>query len=204
MKKLHAVCSDLEGVWVPEVWINVSLKTGVEELRLTTRDIKDYEELMQYRIRILKEKNLKLKDIQHVISSIKPLDGALDMIEWLKRHTRFVVVSDTFVEFAGPLMAQLNWPLLFCHSLITDEDGTITGYNLRQKDSKRKVVEALKGLNYEVIAFGDSYNDVSMLKEADKAILFRPPQNVIDDFPEFTVMHDYSDLMTYLTEHFGI
>ncbi len=204
MKRLHAVCSDLEGVWVPEVWINVALKTGCEELRLTTRDIKDYDELMRYRIRILKEKNLKLRDIQQVISTIKPLEGALEMIEWLRRHTRFVVVSDTFVEFAGPLMAQLNWPLLFCHSLVTDENDTITGYKLRQKDSKRKAVEALKSLHYEVIAFGDSYNDVSMLKEADKAILFRPPQNVIDDFPEFTVMHDYSELKKYLTEHFGI
>ena len=204
MKRLHAVCSDLEGVWVPEVWINVALKTGFEELRLTTRDIKDYDELMHYRIRILKEKNLKLKDIQHVISTIKPLEGALEMIEWLKHHTRFVVVSDTFVEFAGPLMAQLNWPLLFCHSLVTDEKGTITGYTLRQKDSKKKAAEALKSLNYEVIAFGDSYNDVNMLKVADKAILFRPPQNVIDDYPEFTVMHDYSELKNYLMKHFAI
>lgn len=204
MKRLHAVCSDLEGVWVPEVWINVALKTGFEELRLTTRDIKDYNELMQYRIKILKAKKLKLQDIQRVISTIKPLEGALEMIEWLKRHTRFVVVSDTFVEFAGPLMTQLNWPLLFCHSLETNEEGTITGYNLRQKDSKKKAVEALKSLNYEVIAFGDSYNDVSMLKEADKAILFRPPQNVIDDFPEFTVMHDYSELKEYLVTHFGL
>lgn len=204
MKRLHAVCSDLEGVWVPEVWINVALKTGYEELRLTTRDIKDYDELMQYRIKILKEKKLKLKDIQHVISTIKPLEGALEMIEWLKRHTRFIVVSDTFVEFAGPLMAQLNWPLLFCHSLVTDKEGTITGYNLRQKDSKKQAVKALKSLQYEVIAFGDSYNDVNMLKEAHKAILFRPPQNVIDDFPEFTVMHDYGELKQYLTDHFGL
>jgi phosphoserine/homoserine phosphotransferase len=204
MKRLHAVCSDLEGVWVPEVWINVAKKTGIEELRFTTRDIKNYDELMQYRIRILKEKNLKLQDIQQVISTIRPLEGALEMTEWLKQHTRFIIVSDTFVEFAGPLMAQLNWPLLFCHSLETDAEGTITGYKLRQKDSKRKAVEALKSLNYEVIAFGDSYNDVSMLKEADKAILFRPPQNVIDDYPEFTVMHDYGDLKNYLTVNFGI
>jgi phosphoserine/homoserine phosphotransferase len=203
MKRLHAVCSDLEGVWVPEVWINVAKKTGIEELRLTTRDIKVYDELMQYRLRILKEKNLKLQDIQQVISTIKPLDGALEMIGWLNRQTRFVVVSDTFVEFAGPLMAQLNWPLLFCHSLEVDAKGTITGYNLRQKDSKRKAVEALKSLNYEVYAFGDSYNDVSMLKEADKAILFRPPQNVTDDYPEFTVMHDYSEMKKFLADQFG-
>jgi phosphoserine / homoserine phosphotransferase len=204
MKRLHAVCSDLEGVWVPEVWINVARKTGIDELRFTTRDIKDYDELMQYRIRILKEKNLKLQDIQQVIGTITPLEGALEMIEWLNRHTRFIIVSDTFVEFAGPLMAQLNWPPLFCHSLETDKEGTITGYNLRQKDSKKKAVEALKSLNYEVIAFGDSYNDVSMLKEADKAILFRPPQNVIDDYPEFTVMHEYGELKKYLTVNFGL
>jgi phosphoserine/homoserine phosphotransferase len=185
------------------VWINVAKKTGIEELRLTTRDIKVYDELMQYRLRILKEKNLKLQDIQQVISTIKPLDGALEMIGWLNRQTRFVVVSDTFVEFAGPLMAQLNWPLLFCHSLEVDAKGTITGYNLRQKDSKRKAVEALKSLNYEVYAFGDSYNDVSMLKEADKAILFRPPQNVTDDYPEFTVMHDYSEMKKFLADQFG-
>lgn len=201
---LHAVCSDLEGVWVPEVWINVAQNTGIEELRLTTRDIKDYDELMQYRIRILKEKHLKLQDIQRVISTIRPLEGALEMIQWLKQHTRFVVVSDTFVEFAGPLMAQLNWPLLFCHSLETDQAGTITGYRLRQKDSKKMAVEALKSLNYQVIAFGDSYNDVSMLKAADKAILFRPPQNVIDDYPEFTVMHDYDKLKQYLVDCFGL
>jgi len=202
MKRLHAVCSDLEGVWVPEVWVNVAKKTGIEELRLTTRDIKDYDELMQYRLRILKERNLKLRDIQQVISSIRPLEGALEMIGWLNEHTRFIVVSDTFVEFAGPLMAQLNWTLLFCHSLEVNAEGTITGYHLRQPDSKRKAVEALKSLNYEVFAFGDSYNDVSMLKEADKGILFRPPQNVIDDHPEFTVMHSYDEMKKYLSEQF--
>ena len=202
MKRLHAVCSDLEGVWVPEVWVNVAKKTGIEGLRLTTRDIKDYDELMQYRLRILKENNLKLQDIQQVISTIRPLEGALEMIGWLNEHTRFIVVSDTFVEFAGPLMAQLNWTLLFCHSLEVNAEGTITGYYLRQPDSKKKAVEALKSLNYEVFAFGDSYNDVSMLKEADKGILFRPPQNVIDDYPEFAVMHSYDEMKKYLSEQF--
>ncbi|MBN2610204.1 MAG: bifunctional phosphoserine phosphatase/homoserine phosphotransferase ThrH [Bacteroidales bacterium] len=200
---MHAVCSDLEGVWVPEVWINVSQKTGIDELKLTTRDIKDYDELMQYRIKILKQHNLKLKDIQHVIATIKPLDGALEMVNWLKQHTRFIVVSDTFVEFASPLMEQLEWPTLFCHSLIVDDDDTITGYKLRQKDPKMKVVQALQSLCYKVIAFGDSYNDISMLRQADDAILFRPPQNVVDDFPQFTVMHDYTELKQYLSGHFG-
>ena len=200
---MHAVCSDLEGVWVPEVWINVSKKTGIEELKLTTRDIKDYDELMQHRIKIMKQHNLKLKDIQHVIAAIKPLDGALEVVNWLKRITRFIVVSDTFVEFASPLMEQLEYPTLFCHSLIVDNAGSITGYKLRQKDSKMRVVQALQSLSYKVIAFGDSYNDISMLRQADDAILFRPPQNVIDDYPQFPVMNDYDELKKYLSQHFG-
>jgi phosphoserine/homoserine phosphotransferase len=204
MKKLHTVCSDLEGVWVPEVWINVAEKTGIPELRLTTRDIKDYDELMQYRLKILKEKNLTLLDIQRVIATIRPLHGALDMINWLKRVTRFIVVSDTFVEFADPLMDQLDRPTLFCHSLEVNSAGTITGYNLRQKNAKKETVVALKSLNYEVIAFGDSYNDINMLKEADQGVLFRPPQNVINDYPEFPVIHEYGELKSFLEERFRL
>jgi phosphoserine/homoserine phosphotransferase len=204
MKKLHAVCSDLEGVWVPEVWINVAEKTGIPDLRLTTRDIKDYDELMCHRLQILKEKNLTLLDIQRVIATIKPLHGAPDMINWLKRVTRFIVVSDTFVEFAEPLMEQLDWPTLFCHSLEVDGNGVINGYNLRQKNAKRETIMALKSLNYEVIAFGDSYNDINMLKEADQGILFRPPQNVINAYPEFPVIHEYGELKSYLEERFRL
>ncbi|HLO57848.1 MAG TPA: bifunctional phosphoserine phosphatase/homoserine phosphotransferase ThrH [Bacteroidales bacterium] len=202
MKKLHAVCSDLEGVWVPEVWINVAERTGIPELRLTTRDIKDYDELMHHRLKILKEKNLTLLDIQRVIATIRPLHGAPDMINWLKRVTRFIVVSDTFVEFAEPLMEQLDWPTLFCHSLEVDGNGIINGYNLRQKNAKRETILALKGMNYEVIAFGDSYNDINMLKEADQGVLFRPPQNVINDYPEFPVIHEYGELKSFLEERF--
>ncbi len=201
MRKLHAVCSDLEGVWVPEVWINVADKTGIPELRLTTRDIKNYDELMQHRLKILKEKNLTLLDIQRVISTIKPIDGALSMINWLKRVTRFILVSDTFVEFADPLLEQLERPMLFCHSLEIDRDGMITGYNLRQKDGKRETVRALKSLNYEVFAFGDSYNDISMLSEADHGVLFRPPRNVIEDYPGFPVMYEYEEMKRYLEEN---
>jgi phosphoserine/homoserine phosphotransferase len=204
MKKLHAVCSDLEGVWVPEVWINVAEKTGIPELRLTTRDIKDYDELMRHRLEILHEKNLTLLDIQRVIATIKPLHGALDMINWLKRVTRFIVVSDTFVEFADPLMDQLDRPTLFCHSLEVSSNGMISGYRLRQKDAKRETVKALKSLNYEVIAFGDSYNDINMLKEADQGVLFRPPQNVIQDYPNFPVIHEYSELKSFLEERFRL
>lgn len=195
---MHAICSDLEGVWVPEVWINVSKITGVDELKLTTRDIRDYNELMKYRLEILHKHNLKLQDIQEVIANIKPLEGALEMIGWLKQISRFIVVSDTFVEFADPLMKQLNYPTLFCNSLVVDEDGKIVDYTLRQKDQKRMVVKALQSMNYEVIAFGDSYNDISMLKQAEKAILFKPPQTVIDDYPEFPVTVNYDELKTEL------
>jgi phosphoserine/homoserine phosphotransferase len=203
MKKMHAVCSDLEGVWVPEVWINVAEKTGIPALRLTTRDMKNYDELMQYRLKILRENSLTLLDIQRVIATIKPMHGALEMINWLKRVSRFIVVSDTFVEFADPLMEQLERPTLFCHSLEVNSQGIISGYQLRQKDAKREVVKALKNLNYEVIAFGDSYNDISMLREADLGVLFRPPQNVIDDCPEFPVMHEYAELKCFLEERFS-
>lgn len=199
---MHSVCSDLEGVWFPEVWINVAKKTGIDDLKLTTRDIRDYDELMNYRLKILKQHGLKLKDIQNVIATIKPLDGALEMVRWLKQVTRFVVVSDTFVEFATPLMEQLEWPTLFCHSLIVDKDGMITGYQLRQKDPKRKVIQALRSLNYRVVAFGDSYNDITMLKEADEAMLFKPPHNVMEDYPQFPSINDYEELKKLLIQFF--
>ena len=199
---MHVVCSDLEGVWVPEVWINVAKKTGIDALRLTTRDIKDYDELMNYRLKILDEHKLKLRDIQAVISTIQPLEGANQIISWLKEVSRLIVVSDTFVEFADPLMKQLDYPTLFCHSLLVDESDRIVGYKLRQKDPKRQVIKALKSLNYEVIAFGDSYNDISMLKEADKAFLFSPPRNVIEDFPEFPVANNYEEMRSQLERMF--
>jgi phosphoserine/homoserine phosphotransferase len=195
---MHVVCSDLEGVWVPEVWINVAKKMGIDALKLTTRDIKDYDELMQFRLKILDEHNLKLKDIQDVIATIKPLDGALDMINWIKEVSRLIVVSDTFVEFADPLMRQLEYPTLFCHSLNVNDENQIIGYTLRQEDPKRQVIKALKSLNYTVIAFGDSYNDVSMLEEADKAFLYKPPQNVIDDYPHFPVATNYHEMKELL------
>lgn len=200
---MYVVCSDLEGVWVPEVWINVAKKTDIEALKITTRDEPDYDKLMNYRIGILKEKGLKLRDIQEVIASIRPLEGALDTIGWIKRLSQFIVVSDTFREFAEPLMRQLDYPTLFCHHLTIDADNTIVGYNLRQKDPKRKVVEALQSLQYKVVAFGDSYNDISMLKAAEVGILFRPPQNVVNDYPEFPVANDYTTLKELLLPYIG-
>lgn len=198
---MKVICCDLEGVWVPEVWINVAKKTGIDELKLTTRDIKDYDELMQYRLKILDKHGLKLRDIQEVIATIQPLDGALEVIKWLQRISRLIVVSDTFVEFAEPLMRQLDYPTLFCHSLEVDDTNRITGYKLRQKDPKRQVIKALQSLNYEVIAFGDSYNDVSMLQQADNAFLYRPPQNVIDEFPEFPVATNYDQMRSLITTY---
>jgi phosphoserine/homoserine phosphotransferase len=191
---MHTICCDLEGVWIPEIWINVSKKTGIEELKLTTRDIKDYDELMTYRLKILKEHKITLKDIQDVIATLKPLDGAFEMIKWLQSKSRVIVVSDTFVEFADPLMKQLDYPTLFCHSLEVDENNMIVGYKLRQKDPKRQVVKALQSLEYEVIAFGDSYNDMTMLEQANKAFLYRPPQVVIDDYPQYEVATNYEEM----------
>lgn len=198
---MWVVCSDLEGVWVPEVWINVAKKTGIDKLKLTTRDIQDYDKLMKYRLEILDEHNLKIQDIQQVISTIKPFDGALEFTKWLRDVSRFVIVSDTFAEFAKPLMKQLDEPLILCHSLEIAEDGQITNYKLRQADPKRHTVEAFQSMNFKVIAFGDSYNDVSMLKQAEVGILFCPPQNVIDEFPELPVAHNYDELKALIEQH---
>ena len=198
---MYIVCSDLEGVFVPEVWINVADKTGIEELRRTTRDEPDYDKLMHYRMKILDKHGLKLNDIQDVIAQIKPLPGAVEFIEWIKERTQLIVVSDTFRQFAEPLMIQLGRPTLFCHNLEMDETNRIIGYKLRQVDPKRKTVEALQSLTYQVAAFGDSYNDVSMLKQADVGILFCPPQNVINDHPELPVTYDYEALKEILIDY---
>lgn len=198
---MWVVCADLEGVFVPEVWVNVAKKTGIDELKLTTRDIKDYDELMRYRLQILDKHNLKIQDIQEVISTLRPLDGAYEFSKWLREVTRFTIVSDTFVEFAQPLMAQLDFPFLLCHSLVIDADGRVVDYKLRQSDPKRKTVEAFKSLDYQVIAFGDSYNDISMLKAADRGILFCPPDNVVADNPEFPVVRNLAELKSMLSEY---
>ncbi|MFC2106995.1 bifunctional phosphoserine phosphatase/homoserine phosphotransferase ThrH [Bacteroidota bacterium] len=198
---MYVVCSDLEGVYVPEVWINVAKKTGIDILKRTTRDEPDYDKLMQWRIGILKEHGLTLKDIQDVIAQIKPLEGAYEFIEWIKLRSQLIVVSDTFIQFADPLMAQLNRPTLFCHQLVMDDKGMIVDYKLRQKDPKRKVVEALQGLTYKVIAFGDSYNDTSMLLKADVGILFCPPENVVKDFPQLPVAYNYTELRQMLEKY---
>ena len=191
---MHLICSDLEGVFVPEIWINVAERTGIEELRLTTRDIADYDVLMKRRLSILDANGLKLKDITDVIAHMDPLPGARQFLDWLRARTQVIVVSDTYVEFARPLMEKLGWPTLLCHGLTIDDTGAIAGYNLRQADGKRKVVEAFKQLNFQVLAMGDSYNDVNMLKAAHQGVLFCPPQKVIDEFPQFPVTTTYNEL----------
>jgi phosphoserine / homoserine phosphotransferase len=191
---MYIFCSDLEGVFVPEIWINVAIQTKIDDLKLTTRDISDYDVLMKRRIAILKEHGLTLHDIQAVIRKIDPLDGAIEFLDWIRSRHQMIIVSDTFVQFAGPLMEKLGRPTLFCNSLIVAFDGTITGYELRQKDGKRKVVEALKSLDYRVIAFGDSYNDITMLKKADSSFLFCPPENVKKECPEIPVVENYIQL----------
>ena len=197
---MHILCSDLEGVFVPEIWINVAQKTGVEELKLTTRDISDYDVLMGKRLSVMAAHKLKLPDIQAVIQEMEPLEGAFEFLEWIRERYQIIIVSDTFVEFAGPLMKKLNWPTLFCNSLIVSDDGRVTGYKLRQNDGKRKTTLALKSLNYTVVAFGDSYNDISMLKEADAAFLFQPPENVTGEFPEIPFTRTYDGLKTLIKE----
>lgn len=187
-------CLDLEGVLIPEIWIAFAEQTGIEKLRLTTRDIPDYDELMRGRLKILDENNLRLTDIQKVIEKIKPLEGAYDFLGWLKSEFQVIILSDTFYQFAGPLMAQLDYPTLFCNALVVDDDGRIANYRLRQADGKTKAVTALQSLNFQVIAAGDSYNDTGMLKKADAGIFFRPPESITKEFPQFPVTHQYEEM----------
>ena len=197
-------CIDLEGVLLPEIWIKFAEKIGIEELKLTTRDIPNYDDLMQGRINILKQHNLKLNDIEAVIETLSPLEGAQDFLEWLKSEFQVIILYDTFYEFAGPLMKQLNYPALLCHNLIVKNNGEISGYKLRQQDQKTKAVKALQSLNLQVISAGDSYNDTGMLQQADAGILFCPPRELIIKFPQFPVATDYiqfKDLFLMTREH---
>ena len=187
-------CLDLEGVLVPEIWINFAERTGIEELRRTTRDEPDYDKLMRYRIGILADRGLGLPDIEEVIASLSPLDGAAAFLDDLRADMQVIILSDTFYQFAKPLMAQLGWPTLFCHDLEVGSTGEVVDYHLRQQDPKRKAVDALRALNFQTIASGDSYNDTTMLKAADAGILFQPPDNVVAEFPQFPVTRTYAEL----------
>ena len=194
MRVMEIACLDLEGVLVPEIWIGFAEKTGIDELAATTRDIPDYDVLMKQRLTLLDQHGLGLPDIQEVISTMAPMPGAKEFIDWLKERFQLIILSDTFYEFSQPLMRQLNFPTLFCHRLVADENGRIVDYKLRQKDPKRQSVKALHGLNFRVIASGDSYNDTTMLEEADAGILFRAPANVIEEFPQYPAVESYEEL----------
>lgn len=191
---MQIACLDLEGVFFGEIWINVAERTGIESLRLTTRDVSDYDVLMKHRLKVLKENKLGLPDIQAVINQMEPLEGALEFTYWLRQNFQLVILSDTYYEFAAPLMKKMGYPLLISHRLKVDAHGFIVDYLLRQSDSKRQAVQAFRRLNYRIIAAGDSYNDTAMLTEADAGILFCPPPNVITEFPQFPVTWNYEEL----------
>ncbi len=197
---MDIVCLDMEGVVVPEIWINFAEKTGIEELRLTTRDIKDYSQLMDHRLKILDQHGYKINDIQEVISTLKPFDGAKEFLDWIRERTQLVILSDTFSEFAKPLMAQLGMPTLFCHELEIACDGQITDYKLRMKDHKTHATRAFQSLNFNVFAAGDSYNDTGMLKQAQKGVLFRSPKNVKIDFPQFETAETYEEMKKIISQ----
>lgn len=191
---MEIACLDLEGVLIPEIWIDFAERTGIEALKATTRDIPDYDVLMQQRLRILDENGLGLPDIQEVISTMEPIPGAAEFLDWLRERFQVVILSDTFYQFAAPLMKQLGWPTLLCHNLEVDSAGRVVDYKLRQANPKRQAVLGFKSMYYRIIAAGDSYNDTTMLAEADAGILFKSPQNVIDEFPQYPAVHEYDEL----------
>ncbi len=191
---MDIICLDLEGVLLPEIWKGVANKTGIKELELTTRNIPDYNELMSNRLRIMNQNQLDLSVLQEVVSQLEPLTGAKDFLDWLRTEFQVVILSDTFYEFAKPLIAQLGWPTLFCHHLEIENDNQITGYRLRMKDHKREAVQSFQKLNFNVKAAGDSYNDISMLKAADEGYLFNAPSSIITEFPVFPTFNNYDEL----------
>lgn len=197
------VCSDLEGVLVPEIWIAVAEKTGIDALLMTTRDEPDYDRLMAMRIEILRQHDLRLADVQQVIGTLSPLPGAADFVAWVRERAQFVILSDTFYEFAAPLMAQMHYPTIFCHNLLVDEDGFVTGWRRRLDQPKRSSIQAFSDLGFRTFAMGDSYNDIAMIQRADRAVLFDPPQNVVDDYPELPVTRTYAEVMAVLIAWMG-
>ncbi len=200
---MQIVCLDLEGVLVPEIWIEFAERTGIPELRRTTRDEPDYDKLMTYRLGILRQHNLGLPDIQKVIAEMGPMQGAREFVDGLREDYQVIILSDTFYEFAHPLMRQLGWPTLFCHSLEADSDGFLVNYHLRMPNQKKEAVQRFKELNFKVVAAGDSYNDTAMLAEAHGGILFHPPENVIREFPQFPVTLNYTELRAEIDKAFA-
>ena len=200
---MFIVCFDLEGVFTPEVWIAVSKATGIDDLKLTTRDISDYDVLMKNRIRILKKNKITIKDIQKIISNMDLLPGAKEFLDYIRSIAQIVILTDSFIEFVKPFMKKLGFPMCFCHNLEINKEGIITDYKIRVSEMKKKTVSAFKRLNYEVIAAGDSYNDVSMLLEAKHGILFRPPKNVVEQFPEIPAVNEYDELKDLISQYIG-
>lgn len=194
MHKAEVVCLDLEGVLVPEIWINVAVKTGIDDLKITTREMPDYDKLMRQRLDILDRQALKIGDIQNVIAKMGPLEGATDFLAWLRERYQVIILSDTFYQFAQPLMRQLGFPTLFCNQLEIDRDGRIVSYHMRMQDPKKHAIAALKTLNFFTMAAGDSYNDTAMLDEADAGFFFRPPEHLPKEFPQFPVTQTYDEL----------
>ena len=194
MQKPVVVCLDLEGVLVPEIWINVAMKTGIDELKVTTREMPDYDQLMKRRMGILDQHGLKIGEIQAVIAEMGPLEGAIGVLGWLRERCQVVILSDTFYQFAQPLMRQLGFPTLFCNQLDIDPQGRIVNYHMRMENPKKHAVASLKALNFFTVAAGDSYNDIGMLREADKGFFFRPPDHLPKEFPAFPVTQSYGEL----------
>ncbi|MDG0970932.1 MAG: bifunctional phosphoserine phosphatase/homoserine phosphotransferase ThrH [Porticoccaceae bacterium] len=191
---MEIACLDLEGVLIPEIWIAFAEKTGIDELKRTTRDEPDYDILMNYRLDLLRQHGLGLNEIQEVIATLQPLDGALEFVNWLRERFQVVILSDTFYEFASPFMRQLGYPTLLCHKLESDKNGMLVNYHLRQVNPKRQAIVGFKSMYYRTIAAGDSYNDTTMLAEADAGILFHAPDNVIAEFPQFPAVHTFDEL----------
>lgn len=197
-------CLDMEGVLTPEIWLAVAAKTGIADLKVTTRDIPDYDELMQLRLKVLANHGVRITDIKKVVGELGPLPGASEFLDWLRARCQVVILSDTFYELVAPLMQQLKYPSIFCNSLEIDSEGFIRNYHLRQQDQKRQAVLALKGLNFRVLAAGDSYNDISMLNEADFGVLFRPPDSIALEFSQFPVVQSYDELKNEFCRRGGL
>lgn len=192
---MEIICLDLEGVLVPEIWIAFAEKTGLQQLKITTREEPDYHKLMNYRMDILRKNNLSLKDIQDVIATIKPLEGAREFLDRVREMTQVVILSDTFSEFAKPLMKQLGWPTILCNSLVTDRDGMLTGIRMRQEDGKRKAIDGFRAMGFRTFAAGDSYNDLTMIRKADKGCLFRAPENILRECPDLRLCTTYDQFL---------
>ena len=201
---MYVVCFDLEGIFTPEIWITVAEATGIDDLKITTRDEPDYDKLMKKRLEILREHNVTLQDIQKITAKMELLPGAKEFMSWIRSIAQVVVITDNYKEFLRSLLKKLDYPMCFYHHLETDKNGIITDYHLTTTNMKRKVVQAFKDMNCDVIAVGDSYNDIEMLKEAEHGILFKPPQNVVNEFPEFPVVNDYSNFKEVLSNHLGM